>query len=347
MSFLSHDGLYQYFTCPPRKLRTPRSSSGFNFFQQWSIFLMLRVEANLWAWRLASRRRPAEERSAASPEEFPVHPPALQLAVRPQVTDDSGTCVQVLKKKWREGEEAGVVGGWGSWRPWEVHTQGRSPRARVLPSAFSRMAGLRFLILTLSWRHFLPHTVIIKWDQPYPCLDILADILKMYIYIPIYSYTQIQLFSLTFGLEGQQSPRSWNKEHVCHLLDTQRNSKDFSTGRGGVWWISFQIYFNSREFSQVLNRFIFAFVKACTPLIIQSFEWTQRGCFRFGLEVLAPHRLCVAEPHSLQLGFLSFGRDCLPTDGRFTKKKIVMSEILPGHISVFPGCQLLCNSLKI
>lgn len=30
---------------------------------------------------------------------------------------------------------------------------------------------------------------------------------------------------------------------------------------------------------------------------------------------------CVVESHRLQLGFLTFGRVCLPTDGRFTKRK--------------------------
>lgn len=124
--------------------------------------------------------------------------------------------------------------------------------------------------------------------------------------------------------------------------------KGFFHRKGGVWWISFQIYLNRWEFSQALNRLIFAFVKACMPLIIPLFQWTQRGCFRFGLGGLAG-RHGLRGGVSLPSAWVPHFWQGLPSRWWkvYKEKKIIMSEILPGYISVFLGCHLLCYSLKI
>lgn len=73
--------------------------------------------------------------------------------------------------------------------------------------------------------------MIAKRGLVYPCLNIISNILKN-----LYLHSHLQLYSnilpLILGMEPELCLMNCNKEHFCHLLDTLRNSKAFSTGRG-------------------------------------------------------------------------------------------------------------------
>ena len=80
-------------------------------------------------------------------------------------------------------------------------------------------------MLAVSLGHCLLQKEIVKRGSASSCLDIIPDILQMYI------YTQIYLFTLLLWTELAPGPENRKKERFCHLLDILGNSKDFSTGR--------------------------------------------------------------------------------------------------------------------